>query len=228
MVLSLEKKAVGGWGAAKRRLKDSDLIWLDEREKKKSFANSRPKQRRLNTRPFLNKMRNMTALSSNPIPGPSPPHFHFILAQEWWAGEREWWCLSPSSQTWHPHWPSAARYSPVHPKVILWEKVWTPHFHQNWGASRSISSRMGSLVGLFSIGLESESEVAQSCPTLCDPMDCSLPGSSVHGIFQAGVLEWVAIALGDKDTFSRAPKLFLGCDWSWLMNSCYWWNRTLS
>ena len=40
----------------------------------------------------------------------------------------------------------------------------------------------------------SESEVAQSCQTLCDPMDCSLPGSSVHGIFQARVLEWVAIA----------------------------------
>ena len=37
-------------------------------------------------------------------------------------------------------------------------------------------------------------EVAQSCPTLCDPMDCSLPGSSVHGIFQARVLEWVAIS----------------------------------
>ena len=34
---------------------------------------------------------------------------------------------------------------------------------------------------------------AQSCLTLCDPMDCSLPGSSVHGIFQAGILEWVAI-----------------------------------
>ena len=39
-----------------------------------------------------------------------------------------------------------------------------------------------------------ESEVAQSRLTLCDPMDCSLPGSSVHGIFQARVLEWVAIA----------------------------------
>ena len=39
---------------------------------------------------------------------------------------------------------------------------------------------------------ESESEVAQSCPTLCDPMDCSLSGSSVHGIFQARVLEWIA------------------------------------
>ena len=42
---------------------------------------------------------------------------------------------------------------------------------------------------------ESESEVAQSCPTLCDPMDCSLPGSSLHGILQARVLEWVAIFL---------------------------------
>ena len=44
---------------------------------------------------------------------------------------------------------------------------------------------------------ESESEVAQSYPTLSDPMDCSLPGSSVHGIFQAGVLEWDAIAFSD-------------------------------
>ena len=39
-----------------------------------------------------------------------------------------------------------------------------------------------------------ESEVAHSCPTLCDPMDCSLPGSSVYGVFQARVLEWGAIA----------------------------------
>ena len=39
-----------------------------------------------------------------------------------------------------------------------------------------------------------QSEVAQSCPTLCNPMECSLPGSSIHGIFQARVLEWVAIA----------------------------------
>ena len=42
-----------------------------------------------------------------------------------------------------------------------------------------------------------ESEVAQSCPTLRDPMDCSLPGSSVHGIFQARVLEWGAITFSD-------------------------------
>ena len=42
--------------------------------------------------------------------------------------------------------------------------------------------------------VKSESEVAQSCPTLSDSMDCSLLGSSVHGILQAGVLEWGAIA----------------------------------
>ena len=41
---------------------------------------------------------------------------------------------------------------------------------------------------------ESESEVAQSCPTLCDPMDCSLPGSSVHGILQVRILGWLVMA----------------------------------
>ena len=40
---------------------------------------------------------------------------------------------------------------------------------------------------------ESQSEVTQSCPTLCDPMDCSLPSSSVHGILQARILEWVGL-----------------------------------
>ena len=45
--------------------------------------------------------------------------------------------------------------------------------------------------------VKSESEVAQSCPTLSDPMDCSLPGSSFHGIFQARVLEWGAIAFSN-------------------------------
>ena len=44
------------------------------------------------------------------------------------------------------------------------------------------------------IKVKSESEVAQSCPTLHNPMDCSLPGSSIHGIFQARILEWGAIA----------------------------------
>ena len=46
--------------------------------------------------------------------------------------------------------------------------------------------------------VRSESEVAQLCPILHDPMDCTLPGSSVHGISQARVLEWVAIAFSVK------------------------------
>ena len=45
--------------------------------------------------------------------------------------------------------------------------------------------------------VKSESEVTQSCPTLSDPMDCSPPGSSIHGIFQARVLEWGAIAFSE-------------------------------
>ena len=49
----------------------------------------------------------------------------------------------------------------------------------------------------------SESEVAQSCPTLCDPVDCSLPGSSVHGIFQAIVLEWIAISFSRESSQPR-------------------------
>ena len=49
--------------------------------------------------------------------------------------------------------------------------------------------------------MKSESEVAQSCPTLSDPMDCSLPGSSIHGIFQARVLEWGAIAFSIKEPY---------------------------
>ena len=59
--------------------------------------------------------------------------------------------------------------------------------------------------------VKSESEVAQSCPTLSDPMDCSLPGSSIHGIFQAKVLEWGAIAFSELKCecmlshFSRVP-----------------------
>ena len=52
--------------------------------------------------------------------------------------------------------------------------------------------------------VKSESEVTQSCPTLSDPMDCSLRGSSVHGISQARVLEWGAIAKSGTEPLMRA------------------------
>ena len=51
--------------------------------------------------------------------------------------------------------------------------------------------------------VKSESEVTQSCLTLSDPMDCSLPGSSVHGIFQARVLEWGAIAFSNSIVYDN-------------------------
>ena len=52
------------------------------------------------------------------------------------------------------------------------------------------------------------SEIAQLCPTLCDPMDCNLPGSSVHGILQARILEWVAISFSKGSSQPR--------DWTWV------------
>ena len=54
--------------------------------------------------------------------------------------------------------------------------------------------------------VKSESEVAQLCPTLCDPMDCSPPGSSIHGIFQARGLEWVVIAFSDNGVLVSLKK----------------------
>ena len=56
--------------------------------------------------------------------------------------------------------------------------------------------------------LVSESEAAQSCPTLCNPMDCSLTGSSIYGIFQARILEWVAISFSQRSSQPR--------DWTWV------------
>ena len=56
--------------------------------------------------------------------------------------------------------------------------------------------------------VKGESEVAQPCLTLCDPMDCSLPGSSIHGIFQARVLEWGAIAFPEINVLQTNNSIF--------------------
>ena len=65
--------------------------------------------------------------------------------------------------------------------------------------------------------VKSESEVTQSCPTLSDPIDGSLPGSSIHGIFQARVLEWVAIAFSGKNGFVIKIMIMLRiAEWRWV------------
>ena len=83
--------------------------------------------------------------------------------------------------------------------------------------------------------VKSESEVAQSCLTLSDPMDCSLPSSSVHGIFQARVMEWVAVAFSEilkikveKHTLLSSPAsisaslLFPVCPCRWALPFFLW------
>ena len=109
--------------------------------------------------------------------------------------------------------------------------VWTPHtvfIFSQWRLLPSYKNVTPSLLVKFQCSLWSPislyhlsrcsketffcsfevSEVAQSCLTLCDPMDCSLPGSSVHGIFQASVLEWGAISFSRG---SSPPR-----DWTWV------------
>ena len=71
-----------------------------------------------------------------------------------------------------------------------WQPTRLPHPWDSPGKNTGV----GCHFLLQCVNVKSESEVTQSCPTRSDTMDCSLPGSSVHGIFQARVLEWVAIA----------------------------------
>ena len=83
---------------------------------------------------------------------------------------------------------------------------WQPtRLHHPWD-SPGKNTGVGCHFLLQCMKVKSESEVTQSHPTLCDPMDCSLPGSAVHGIFQARVLEWVAIAFSN---LIFTPRLFL-------------------
>ena len=77
---------------------------------------------------------------------------------------------------------------------------------------------VGCLFLLQCTKVKSESEVAQSCLTLCDPVDCSPPGSSIHGIFQARVLEWGAIAFSriHSRTHQKTGYLALTCQLQFL------------
>ena len=85
-----------------------------------------------------------------------------------------------------------ARQSTVH--GVAKSRTWLSDFTTGLGHHDFTAAALGSIPDQGTKIPQSENEVAQSCPTLCDPMDCSLPGSSLHGILQARVLEWVAIS----------------------------------
>ena len=99
-------------------------------------------------------------------------------------------------------------WKPCSPRSRYWQ-IWFPvkaclsgHFLAvSPKGGGDIRTRKSSPVSLYV-------EVAQSCPTLCDPMDCSLPGSSVHGILRARILEWVAMP-SSRESFQ--PR-----DWTWV------------
>ena len=70
----------------------------------------------------------------------------------------------------------------------------SPDFHWEMLMYLQLLICMYSAHSLYSLESAAAAKLLQSCPTLCDPMDCSLPGSSIHGVFQASVLEWGATA----------------------------------
>ena len=86
-----------------------------------------------------------------------------------------------------------------------WQPTRLPHPWDSPGKNTGV----GCHFLLQCMKVKSESEVTQSCPPLSDPMDCRLPGSSIHGIFQARVLEWDAIAFSYR-YYSRPYLLMLG------------------
>ena len=120
-----------------------------------------------------------------------------------------WGCPIPGILQ-QEHWSGLPFLSPMHESEKWkwkWSRVWllaTP-----WTAAHQAPPSMG-----FS-RQECWSGVPL-CPTLCDPMDCSLPGSSVHGILQARILKWIAIS------FSRVPsgprdQTFVSCTGRWIL-----------
>ena len=91
----------------------------------------------------------------------------------------------------------------THSSILTWRILGT---EEPSGLTSMGSHRVGhdwSDLAAAAVHLVKESEVAQLCPTLCNPMDCNLPGSPVHGIFQARVLEWVAISFSRRSSQPR-------------------------
>ena len=94
-----------------------------------------------------------------------------------------------------PHLCNGVKNNPIEPSYIVGGSVnWSSTMKNSMELPLKTKNRASIWPCNPTPGHESESKVTQLCLTLCDPMDCSLPSSSIHGIFQARVLEWVAIS----------------------------------
>ena len=111
-----------------------------------------------------------------------------LIAKRWEQPK----CPSTGEQE-NPMWSAAAEVTSVVFDSVRPHRRQPTRLPRPWDSpGKNTGVRCHSLLQCMTV--KSESEVAQSCRTLSDPMDCSPPGSSVHGIFQARVLEWDAIA----------------------------------
>ena len=127
-----------------------------------------------------------------PILNPPPTSLQNLLMNEW------------KNKIWYVHKMEYCHYCCCQVASVVSDSV-RPHRRQPTrlcGPWDSLGKNTGESCHFLLqwVKVKSESEVAQSCPTLRDPMDCSLPGSTIHGIFQARVLEWVAIAFSEWNT----------------------------
>ena len=128
-------------------------------------------------------------------------------------------------------WNSLA-FSMIQLMLEIWSVVPLPFLNPAWTSGISRFTYCWSLVWrILSITLlacESESEVTQLCPTLCDPVDCSPLGSSVHGILQARILEWVAISFsrGSSPPRDRRDECNCAVVWTYFGIAFLWnWNE---
>ena len=114
-----------------------------------------------------------------------------------WSYENEVFVSALDSKTYHTFVAAtAAKSTSVVSDSVRPHRRQPTRLHRPWD-SPGKNTGVGCHFLLHCVKVKSESEVTQLYPTLSDPMDCSLPGSSIHGIFQARVLEWGAIAFSD-------------------------------
>ena len=138
-------------------------------------------------------------------------HIFDVIWRTIWASQVAQWVKESTCNAREVQIRSLGQEDPLedtatHSSISAWRIPWTqePGRIQPTGSQRVGHAEVSEHTCMHYIAcFRYESEVAQSCPTLCDPMDCSRLGSSIHGIFQARILEWVAISFSSGSSQPR-------------------------